>query len=91
MGCAGLSYTAYGLIMKSWNGPTSGLRSLAFGAGLTVIYAIYSSARRNSRSAASGTGVGHACRLFFALRNMDTALTQAVWRRAPDARAIITF
>jgi glutaryl-CoA dehydrogenase len=41
-GCAGLSYTAYGLIMQELERADSGLRSLASVQGSLVIYAIYS-------------------------------------------------
>src|SRR5437773_1320228 len=40
-GCAGLSYTAYGLIMQELERADSGLRSLASVQGSLVIYAIY--------------------------------------------------
>jgi len=41
-GCAGLSYTAYGLIMQELERADSGLRSLASVQGSLVIYAIHS-------------------------------------------------
>jgi glutaryl-CoA dehydrogenase len=41
-GCAGLSYTGYGLIMQELERADSGLRSLASVQGSLVIYAIYS-------------------------------------------------
>src|SRR2546426_10023176 len=41
-GCAGLSYTAYGLIMQELERADSGLRSQASVQGALVIYAIYS-------------------------------------------------
>jgi glutaryl-CoA dehydrogenase len=41
-GCAGLSYTAHGLIMQELERADSGLRSLASVQGSLVIYAIYS-------------------------------------------------
>jgi glutaryl-CoA dehydrogenase len=41
-GCAGLSHTAYGLIMQELERADSGLRSLASVQGSLVIYAIYS-------------------------------------------------
>src|SRR5438045_6929257 len=41
-GCAGLSYTAYGLIMQELERADSGLRSLASVQGALVIYAIHS-------------------------------------------------
>ena len=64
-GCAGLSYTAYGLIMQELERADSGLRSLASVQGSLVIYAIYSFGYAGTAGAlASGTGVGHACRLF---------------------------
>ena len=40
-GCAGLSYTAYGLIMQELERADSGLRSLASVQGSLVIYAIH--------------------------------------------------
>src|SRR5580765_8848639 len=40
--CAGLSYTAYGLIMQELERADSGLRSLASVQGSLVLYAIYS-------------------------------------------------
>jgi glutaryl-CoA dehydrogenase len=41
-GCAGLSYTAYGLIMQELERADSGLRSLASVQGSLVVYAIHS-------------------------------------------------
>src|SRR5437762_13599551 len=41
-GCAGVSYTAYGLIMQELERADSGLRSLASVQGALVIYAIHS-------------------------------------------------
>src|SRR5438046_1155902 len=41
-GCAGLNYTAYGLIMQELERADSGLRSLASVQGSLVVYAIYS-------------------------------------------------
>src|SRR5881398_1063851 len=41
-GCAGLSYTAYGLIMQELERAASGLRSLASVQGALAIYAIHS-------------------------------------------------
>jgi len=41
-GCAGLSYTAYGLIMQELERADSGLRSQASVQGALVIYAIHS-------------------------------------------------
>ena len=41
-GCAGLSYTAYGLIMQELERADSGLRSLASVQGSLVIYALHS-------------------------------------------------
>src|SRR5437588_13036431 len=41
-GCAGLSYTAYGLIMQELERADSGLRSLASVQGPLVIHAIHS-------------------------------------------------
>src|SRR5881394_639675 len=41
-GCAGLSYTAYGLIMQEFERADSGLRSLASVQGSLVIYALHS-------------------------------------------------
>src|SRR5439155_24362109 len=41
-GCAGLNYTAYGLIMQELERADSGLRSEASGQGALTIYAIHS-------------------------------------------------
>ena len=41
-GCAGLSYTAYGLIMLELERADSGLRSLASVQGSLALYAIHS-------------------------------------------------
>ena len=62
-GCAGLSYTAYGLIMQELERADSGLRSLASVQGSLVIYAIHSFATPQQQERwlpglVSGTRVG---------------------------------
>ena len=62
-GCAGLSYTGYGLIMQELERADSGLRSLASVQGSLVIYAIYSFATPQQQERwlpglVSGTRVG---------------------------------
>src|SRR5256712_4807517 len=49
-GCAGLSYTAYGLIMQELERADSGVRSLASVQGALVIYAIHSFATREQQA-----------------------------------------
>jgi len=50
-GCAGLSYTAYGLIMQELERADSGLRSEASVQGALAIYAIHSFGTPNSMRA----------------------------------------
>jgi len=62
-GCAGLSYTGYGLIMQELERADSGLRSLASVQGSLAIYAIYSFATQQQQERwlpglVSGTRVG---------------------------------
>src|SRR5882762_10034328 len=62
-GCAGLSYTAYGLIMQELERADSGLRSLASVQGSLVVYAIHSFATPEQHARwlpglVSGTRVG---------------------------------
>ena len=62
-GCAGLSYTAYGLIMQELERADSGLRSLASVQGSLVIYAIHSFGTPEQQARwlpglVSGEGVG---------------------------------
>ena len=62
-GCAGLSYTAYGLIMQELERADSGLRSLASVQGSLVIYAIHSFGTPEQQARwlpglVSGKGVG---------------------------------
>jgi len=79
-GCAGLSYTAYGLIMQELERADSGLRSLASVQGALAIQAIHSF----GTCRASASVVSH-------LPNTDTAQIRAGWKPALDVMATITF
>ena len=64
-GCAGLSYTAYGLIMQELERADSGPPLTGIGAGFTCyIRDLFFRHAATTGALASGTGVGHACRLF---------------------------
>ena len=64
-GCAGLSHTAYGLIMQELERADSGLRSLASVQGALAIQAIHSFGSAGATSTlAAGIDFGQARRLF---------------------------
>ena len=64
-GCAGLSHTAYGLIMQELERADSGLRSQASVQGSLAIYAIYSFGTPEQHARwLPGLVSGDACRLF---------------------------
>jgi alkylation response protein AidB-like acyl-CoA dehydrogenase len=90
-GCAGASYTAYGLIMQELERADSGVRSLASVQGALAIQAIHSfgSPEQHARwlpGLVSGERVG--C---FALTEHGHGSDPAEWKRAPHGTVSITF